>query len=100
MVKLTVLYGHPDDPDKFEEYYHEVHMPLARAIRDVEFMETGKVIASPQGDDLPYYRVAELWFADLATLQASMASEAGRSAADDIANFATGGATLLISSAD
>jgi hypothetical protein len=24
MVKLTVLYGHPDDPDAFEEYYYTV----------------------------------------------------------------------------
>jgi hypothetical protein len=23
-VKLTVLYGHPDDPDAFEEYYYTV----------------------------------------------------------------------------
>jgi uncharacterized protein (TIGR02118 family) len=28
MVKLTVLYGHPDDPDAFEEYYANTHMPL------------------------------------------------------------------------
>jgi hypothetical protein len=24
MVKLTVLYGHPDDPDAFEEYYAKI----------------------------------------------------------------------------
>jgi hypothetical protein len=28
MVKLTVLYGSPDDPDAFEEYYANTHMPL------------------------------------------------------------------------
>src|SRR5215216_6272418 len=28
LVKLTVLYGHPDDPDAFEEYYANTHMPL------------------------------------------------------------------------
>ena len=28
MVKLTVLYGHPDNPADFEEYYANTHMPL------------------------------------------------------------------------
>jgi uncharacterized protein (TIGR02118 family) len=27
-VKVTVLYGHPDDPEAFEEYYANTHMPL------------------------------------------------------------------------
>jgi uncharacterized protein (TIGR02118 family) len=36
MVKLTVLYGHPDDPDAFEEYYENTHMPLARKIPNVQ----------------------------------------------------------------
>jgi hypothetical protein len=28
MIKLTVLYGPPADPEAFEEYYADVHMPL------------------------------------------------------------------------
>jgi uncharacterized protein (TIGR02118 family) len=30
MVKFTILYDHPEDPDAFERYYAEVHMPLVR----------------------------------------------------------------------
>jgi uncharacterized protein (TIGR02118 family) len=32
MVKLTVLYGRPDDPDAFEEYYANTHVPLVDEI--------------------------------------------------------------------
>ena len=27
MVKLTVLYGHPDAPETFEQYYANTHIP-------------------------------------------------------------------------
>src|SRR5215208_7399337 len=36
MVKLTVLYGHPDDPDAFEEYYANTHMPLVDEIPNLQ----------------------------------------------------------------
>ena len=29
MIKITVLYGHPKNPQEFERYYAEKHMPLA-----------------------------------------------------------------------
>lgn len=28
MIKATVLYGHPTDPDFFEKYYAETHIPI------------------------------------------------------------------------
>lgn len=100
MVKLTVLYGHPTDPDAFERYYAATHMPLARTIPHLERIEAGKVIASPGGEEPPYYRIAELWFADMETLQTAMGTEEGKAAGADVANFATGGATMFISEAD
>ncbi len=30
MHRLTVLYGHPTNPDEFDRYYHEVHIPIAK----------------------------------------------------------------------
>jgi uncharacterized protein (TIGR02118 family) len=100
MVKLTVLYGYPTDPDAFESYYAETHMPLARAIPNLERIEAGKVVANPAGGELPYYRIAELWFADMQTLQEAMGSEQGKATGADVANFATGGATMFISESD
>ena len=44
-----------------------------------------------------YVYVAELWFASKEQLQAFMGSAEGREAAADLANFATGGTTILMS---
>ena len=96
MVKLTVLYGLPEDPEAFEEYYAGRHMPLAAKIPNVERFESGRV-AAPEGGDPPYQRIAELWFASASVMQESLSSPEGRAATDDIPNFATAGATVFVS---
>ncbi len=99
-AKLTVLYHHPTDPDAFESHYARTHMPLANKIPNMDRIEVGKVLSTPDGGAPPYYRFAELTFADTATLQASMGSEQGQAAAGDIAGFATGGVTMFVSETD
>ncbi|MGH3207451.1 MAG: EthD family reductase [Sciscionella sp.] len=99
-AKLTVLYGQPEDPQAFEAYYSDKHMPLARAIPGLQRIEVGKVLGAADGGPAPYYRIAELVFADVATLQASMSTEEGKAAGGDTANFATGGVTMFVSQND
>jgi len=96
MVKFTVLYGQPKDPAAFEKYYAETHMPIARKM-DVRKVELSKVIGTPTGGAPAFYRVADIYFDDLAHLQRSMSSPEGKATAGDLPNFATGGVTLLIS---
>ncbi|MHB8866959.1 MAG: EthD family reductase, partial [Pirellulaceae bacterium] len=36
MVRLTVLYGHPADPEAFQRYYRDVHVPLARKMKGLQ----------------------------------------------------------------
>ena len=96
MVKVTVLYGHPEDPEAFEEYYATTHMPLARKIPHVQRLEVGRVAAVDDGEP-PYYRIAELWFESEERLQESLASPESGAATGDIPNFATGGATMFVS---
>jgi aconitate hydratase len=43
VVKLTVLYGNPEDPAAFDDYYQETHVPLAERIPNVQRFEAGKV---------------------------------------------------------
>ena len=62
MAKLIILYGPPDDPDAFEDYYSAHHIP----------------------------------YASMDDLRAGLASADGQATIADLANFATGGATLLI----
>ena len=97
MIKLTILYGHPTDPVAFERYYAETHLPLAAKIEGLRRTEYSKAIAPADGSPAPFYRIAELWFESLADLQAVMATPEAQATAADIANFATGGATRLIS---
>jgi len=100
MVKLTVLYGHPDDPDAFEEYYANTHMPLVDKMPNLQSYEAARVVATPDGSEPPYYRIFEGYFGDMEQLQSSMATEEGQAAAKDIPNVATGGATVFIAEVD
>lgn len=95
MIKITVLYGHPTDETVFEKYYEEVHTPIALSIPNMERIELTKFMSNPDGTKAAYYRMAELYFESLDVLSQSMGSAEGRATAGDLANFATGGVTLL-----
>ncbi len=99
MVKLVVAYGTPDDPAAFDEYYAATHVPLAEKIPDVRRFEWGKVVGTPDGSPAPYYFIAELWFDNAESLQAAFGSAEGQAAGADVANFATGGVTMMIAEA-
>ena len=95
MIKATVLYGHPTDSDAFEKYYAETHTPIALKM-NVDKMELTKFLSAPDGGKPAYYRMAELYFAGPAEMQQSMGSPEGQATAADLANFATGGVTMII----
>lgn len=92
---LTVLYGQPDDPTAFDEYYEATHVPLANKIPNVRSW-TYRHCSSLDGSTPPYHLIAELQFESLEALQAGMGSPEGQAAAEDVPNFATGGATMLV----
>ena len=96
MVKLTVLYGQPKDPDAFERYYLDTHTPIALKVKGVRRFEIARIVGAADGSPSPYYRIADLYFDDANHLQQCMGSQEGQAAAADIANFATGGVTMLI----
>ena len=100
MVKLVVLYGMPEDPDAFERHYADTHAGLAKAIPGLRRFEAARGVATPDGSDVPYQRIAELTFDDVEGLQAGMGSEEGQAAVNDIPNFATGGVTIFIAEID
>lgn len=62
MFNAIVLYGHPADPDAFEKYYVETHLPIAAKMKGVEKAEFTKFIPAPDGSKPAYYRMAELYF--------------------------------------
>jgi uncharacterized protein (TIGR02118 family) len=60
-------------------------------------MELAKAIGAPDGGKPALYRSAELYFDSMEQMQEIMASPEARAMAADVANFASGGATLFIS---
>jgi uncharacterized protein (TIGR02118 family) len=100
MVKSTALFGHPEDPDAFEEYYANTHVPLVEKLPNLQRLEVAKIVATPDGSEPPYHRITELYFEDVEQMQGSFASDEGQAMAADVQNFATGGLTIFISEID
>ena len=96
MIKLTVLYGHPAQPEVFESYYTAIHLPLVADVQGIQRTELTVFVAQPDGSLPEYYRMAELYFATQAQMDTAMSSPAGQVLVADIANFASGGATVLL----
>jgi uncharacterized protein (TIGR02118 family) len=99
-VKLVALYGPPTDAAAFERYYAETHVPLAHKISGLQRVETALLLGTADGGTAPYHRIAELWFSDIGQFQAAVASPEGQALAADVANFATGGLTVLVARID
>jgi len=100
MVKITALFGHPTSPTDFEEHFTNNHRPLVDKIPNLQRFEAAKIVATPDGSELPYYRISELYFESMEQMQSGMGSHEGQAATEDIPNFATGGATIFISEVD
>lgn len=96
MIKATLLYSHPTDPDAFEKYYAETHLPIAAKMKGVDKLELTKFLSAADGGKAAYYRMAELFFADPAGMQQTMSSPEGQAAVADLSNFATGGVTTIV----
>lgn len=87
MVKLVALYRQPENPADFDRQYFETHVPLAMKMPGLVRGEIARVAGAPMGD-APYYMIAELYFNDLAALNAAMASPEGKAAAKNLMGFA------------
>jgi len=63
---------------------------------NVRGAENMRVISALDGEPSSYYRVSQMSYDSVADLRAGIASDDGQSTITDLANFATGGASLLI----
>jgi len=94
MHKVLVLYPPPKDPAHFQRYYEETHLPLAAQLPGL-LSSRHTFSIEGVGNPSPYFCIWEGEFADAAAMAASMASPVGLKVAADVANYATGGATIL-----
>lgn len=95
-IVVNVLYNAPQDPQAFESYYAETHLPIAGKIPSMDKVVLLKGLPGPDGSAPPYYRLTQLFFADADTMAAAMSSPEAEAAVGDLANFATGGVSLLV----
>ena len=95
MVRLTVLYGHPTDPEAFDRYYRDVHLPLAAKMQGLKGWTIGRCQAADESGKPPYYMIVGLYADTREDLEAMLASPEGQAAVADVGNFATGGAEFM-----
>lgn len=95
-AKLVVLYNPPTDPSAFDAHYEAQHVPLVKAVPGLGSITVSVGPVGTPGGPAPYHRVATMTFASMADLQAGLGSPEGGAAAEDLASFATGGATMLV----
>ena len=91
--RLVVSYGQPTDPGAFDDYYRDTHIPLALGIPGVVRFTVGHGQPMDPSQPAPDL-VAELDFESEEAMGKAFASDEGQAAAADVANFATGGATM------
>jgi uncharacterized protein (TIGR02118 family) len=99
-LKLVVLYTQPDDPDAFDRYYLETHMPLVAKIPGLLRAETGRFDAALDGGEQTYHRVAELYFADQQAVDAAFATEERQATAADYQKIAPPGSRMFMVTLD
>ena len=94
MHKLIALYATPADADAFLARYREGHLPLVAKIPGllrVEVTQLTRTLAGVGGNFL----LAEMYFADAASLKAALKSPEAAATTVDVASFADGLATVM-----
>jgi uncharacterized protein (TIGR02118 family) len=96
-VKFMVIYPQPQDVAAFEKLYQEEHVPMAveKLIGKTKFVAT-KITASPDGGTPPFYRIAEVHFPSLETLQACAQSEGGQETLAHAVKISSGGSPIFL----
>ena len=94
MHRVLALYPPPKDPAHFKKYYVERHLPLAAQMPGLLSSRHSFAIEGV-GAPAPYFCIWEGEFANEAAMAAATQSEIGQKVAADVANYATGGVTIL-----
>lgn len=97
MPKLIVIYPYPTDVDEFENTYMNEHVPLAlEKIKGISKFVATRVVATPDGSQPAFYRIAELHFPTMDALQETAASPGMQEAAAHAVSISSGGAPYFL----
>jgi len=97
-AKIVVLYPYPQDVDVFERAYTEDHVPMVNEsnMKGITKFVATKVVGTADGSAPPFYRIAELHFPSLETLQACASSASAQDAVAHAVSISTGGMPLFL----
>ncbi|MBI5668244.1 MAG: EthD family reductase [Chloroflexi bacterium] len=84
MVKFMILFLKPANVDEFESAYTHF-LALVEQMPDISRRQVVHVQGSPTGF-APYYRILEIYYPDMATLEASLRSKTGQGAGAVLGN--------------
>lgn len=95
MIRLTVLYGHPVDPEEFDRYYHNIHIPIAKKMKGLKGWTIGKCESTDSSEKPAYYMIVGLYAESRSAMEKILESPEGQATIADVPKFATGGVTFL-----
>ena len=93
-----MLYPPPQDVSAFEQVYANEHVPMVtpESFPGLTRFTASKILGTPDGSAPPFYRIAELHFGSMATLQAAMATPAAQRVAAHAGTISTGGRPVVL----
>jgi uncharacterized protein (TIGR02118 family) len=95
-VKLVVIYPRPNDVEAFETVYNRDHVPMAVAkLAGKTKIVATRVLGSPAGE-LPFHRIAEVYFPSMEALEQCTASEGGKQTIGNAVSISSGGAPVFL----
>lgn len=94
MVKLVALFKSPDSVGEFDPYFFNTVVPLLKALRGVQRVETTRITGAPFGES-KYHVMAELFFTDRNAMDAALASGEGKALARNLLRLAPDVAALF-----
>lgn len=86
MAKVLVFYEPPKDLNGFEEYYHNVHVPLVQTLPNLKGAEIHRVLQT-QNSEENWYLFAELQFDSPEEISKALESPEGLKVQGDILNL-------------
>ena len=95
MHKLLVIYNEPKDPAHFRKYYVETHLTLVRKMPGVKASRYSFDVKPLGSGKAPYFCIFEAEFEDETGLMSALGSKEGQAVAGDVANYASGGVTIV-----
>jgi uncharacterized protein (TIGR02118 family) len=81
-ARLLVLWGTPRDPEAFDRYYRDVHVPLGRKMPGLRRYTLAHGVSAVRGE--PCHLVAELVWDSMDELRAAFDSPEGKATAADV----------------